>query len=61
MGFDYRVHYSHDSLPDDITQMTFATKNNMLQYGDILFLDVQKRPFNKIGCPYTGIYLDQFK
>ena len=35
--------------------LTFEMRNNLLQYGDILFLDAQNRPINKIGWPYIGI------
>jgi hypothetical protein len=35
--------------------MTLQMKKNILQYGDILFLDAQMRQYNKIGWPYIGI------
>jgi hypothetical protein len=35
--------------------MTLQMKKNLLQYGDILFLDAQMRQYNKIGWPYIGL------
>ena len=29
-------------------------KGMLLQYGDTLFLDAQKRQYNKMGWPYIG-------
>jgi hypothetical protein len=53
-GFDYRVHYDRDGCPDGIVWMTPDMKMNLLQYGKILFLDAQKRQFNKSNWPYIG-------
>ena len=53
-GFDYRVHYDRDGCPDGIVWMTPYMKMNLLQYGKILFLDAQKRQFNKSNWPYIG-------
>ena len=55
MGFDYRMHYNSEGLPDAIVWMTLQMKKNLLQYGDILFLDAQMRQYNKIGWPYIGL------
>ena len=41
VGFDYRIHYNSEGLPDAIVWMTLQMKKNLLQYGDILFLDCQ--------------------
>ena len=35
--------------------MTSQMRTNLIRYGDILFLDAQKRPFNQVGWPYIGI------
>ena len=53
-GFDYRVHYDVEGCPDGIVWMTPDMKMNLLQYGKILFLDAQKRQFNKSNWPYIG-------
>ncbi len=53
-GFDYRVHYDVEGCPDGIVWMTPDMKMNLLQYGKIIFLDAQKRQFNKSNWPYTG-------
>ena len=36
-GFDYRVLYADEGLPDGIVWMTLNMRKNLLQYGDILF------------------------
>ena len=38
-GFDYRVNYNNEGLPDDIVWMTFNMRNNLLQYGEMVVLD----------------------
>ena len=35
--------------------MTTEMKLNLIRYGYVLYLDAQKRPFNKVGWPYIGI------
>ena len=42
-GFDFRIHLDNDDTPDGIVWMTLTMKRMLLQYGDILFLDAQKR------------------
>ena len=39
VGFDYRIHYNSEGLPDAIVWMTLHIPKNLLQYGDIVFLD----------------------
>ena len=56
-NFDYEIHYGHDNKPDGIMYMTSQMKNNLIRFGDIFFLDAQKRAFNQIGWPYIGIVL----
>ena len=56
-GFDYEIHYAQDGYPDGIMFMTAQMKNNLMRYGDIMFLDSQNNSFNKIGWPYIGIAL----
>ena len=54
-GFDYRIH--HDSGTNDpigIVWMTPNMKCNWKQYGETLFLDMQKREVNKFGWAYFG-------
>ena len=56
-GFDYQIHYGLDGLPDCIVYITSEMRSNLLRYGDIFFLDAQKRAFNAMGWPYIGIAL----
>ena len=36
-GFDFKIHYNNDCLPDVIVFMTFAMRNNLIRFGDIFF------------------------
>ena len=53
-GFDFRMHLDEEDTPDGLVWMTVNMKRMLLQYGDILFLDAQKRQFNKMCWPYIG-------
>ena len=53
-GFDFRMHFDEDYAPDGIFWMTLTMRRTSLQYGDILFLDAQKRQYNKMCWPYIG-------
>ena len=53
-GFDYRVLYSTGGIPTAILYMTSRMRYNLLRYGNIMFLDGQKRRFNKLNWPYIG-------
>ena len=55
--FDYQIHYGLDGLPDCIMYITSEMRSNLLRYGDIFFLDAQKRAFNATGWPYIGMAL----
>ena len=54
IGFDFRIHFDEDETPDGLVWMSFTMKKRLLQYGDILYLDAQKRQYNKMGWPYIG-------
>ena len=41
-GTDFRVRYDECHLPDAIVWMTPFMKNNLVRYGDVLYLDAQK-------------------
>ena len=34
--------------------MTSKMRENLIRYGDIIFLDAQKRQYNKLCWPYIG-------
>ena len=53
-GFDFRMRFNEESLPIGIIWITHTMRKHVLQFGDILFLDAQKRQYNKICWPYIG-------
>ena len=53
-GFDYRIHFNEEHVPDGIVWTTKQMKENLIRYGDILFLDSQKRQYNNMCWPYIG-------
>ena len=56
-GLSYRLRYDENQLPDAIMWMTPDMKNNLIRYGDVMFLDAQKNEYNHFGWPYIGITL----
>ena len=54
IGFDYRVVVNDDGLPVCITWMTPQMRKDQIRFGDVLFLDAQKRQYNQWGFPYCG-------
>ena len=50
----YRVKYDLNNRPEAICWMLPEMHQDLLRYGDILFLDAQKRDMNKPGWPYIG-------
>ena len=53
-GFEYRMHFDNDGIPDGIVWMSLCMRKLLLRYGNILSLDAQKRQFNNMGWPYIG-------
>ena len=53
-GFDYRIHFNEEHVPDGIVWVTKEMKANLLRFGDVMFLDAQKRQYNKLCWPYIG-------
>ena len=47
-AFDFRIRFNSDHLPIGIVWMTHEMKRHLLQYGNIIFLDAQKRQYNKL-------------
>ena len=54
-GFDFCIHFDSENTPDGIVWMTLTTKWLLLQYGNIIFLDTQKRQYNKMCWSYIGL------
>ena len=53
-GFDYRILRSKTGLPTAIMYMTSRMRYNLLRYGNVMFIDGQKRKYNKLNWPYIG-------
>ena len=53
-GFDYRVLRSTTGNPTALLYMTSRMRYNLLRYGNIIFIDGQKRKYNKLNWPYIG-------
>ena len=53
-AFDFRIRFNSDHLPIGIVWMTHEMKRHLLQYGNIIFLDAQKREYNKLCWPYIA-------
>ena len=53
-GFDYRMHFDADGIPDGIVWMSLRMRKLLLRFRDILSLDTQKRQFNNMCLPYIG-------
>ena len=53
-GFDFRIRFGDDKVPIGLVWMTYPMRQHLLQYGDIMFLDAQKRQYNKLCWPYIG-------
>ena len=53
-GFDFRIRLNNDKLPVGLVWVTYTMRQRLLQYGDIIFLDAQKRQYNKLCWPYIG-------
>ena len=52
--FDYRIWFDDDNKPIGVAWMTPEMRNRLLRYGDVLFLDAQKRQYNKQNWVYIG-------
>ena len=53
-GFDYRVSRGNTGNPTALLYMTSRMRYNLLRYGNIIFIDGQKRKYNKLNWPYIG-------
>ena len=48
-GFDYRFKFDKKTCPDVIIFMTPIIYYNLIRFGGIVFLDVQKRQINEFS------------
>jgi len=54
IGFDFRIRLDAKHRPNGLVYMTPMMRSNLLRFGDILFLDAQKRGHNSYNWPYIG-------
>ena len=52
--FNYRIWFDSNSKPIGVCWITSDMRKRMLRHGQILFLDAQKRQYNKHGWVYIG-------
>lgn len=45
--FEYEIYYARNDYPDGIIYMSAQMKTKLIHYGDIMYLDSQKKSFNK--------------
>eukprot|EP00957_Ditylum_brightwellii_P044767 3395457-Ditylum_brightwellii.AAC.1 len=50
----YRIKHSKEGKPEAILWMLPEMREDLVFFGDILFLDAQKRDYNEPGWPYIG-------
>ena len=48
------MHFDEEDASDGMVWITLTMRRTLLQYGDIVFLDAQKRQYNKMCWPYIG-------
>ena len=53
-GFDYRVKYDDEKIPEGFVWMTPNMRYNLIRYHDNIYLDAQCRKFNTSGYPYIS-------
>ncbi len=54
-GVDFHVSRDEETgRPNGIVWMTTDMKERLIRYGRLLFLDFQKRQYNKVNWPYCG-------
>ena len=53
-AFDFRIRFNDEKLPIGLVWITYTMRQRLLKYGHVLFLDAQKRQYNKLCWPYIG-------
>lgn len=53
-GFDYRIKYDNNNQPEGLCWMSPEMRSDLLRYGNVIFLDAQKKQYNELGWPYIG-------
>ena len=53
-GFDFRILRGKAGNPTALLYMTSRMRYNLIRYGNIIFLDAQKRKYNTLNWPYIG-------
>jgi hypothetical protein len=53
-GLDYRIKLDSHGRPEAVCYILPKMRQDLLRFGDSLFLDSQKRQFNSMNWPYIG-------
>ena len=53
-GFDFRILRGKAGNPTALLYMTSRMRYNLIRFGNIMFIDAQKRKYNKLNWPYIG-------
>ena len=53
-GMDYRIKYDSEGRPEAVCYILPEMRQDLLRFGNILFLNSQKRQFNSMNWPYEG-------
>jgi hypothetical protein len=53
-GLDYRIKLDSMAWPEAVCYILPETRQDLLRFGDALFLDSQKRQFNAMNWPHIG-------
>ena len=53
-GFDFRILRGRAGNPTALLYMTSRMRYNLLRFGNIMFIDGQKRKYNQLNWPYIG-------
>ena len=53
-GFDFKIRLDQSHRPNAIMYMTPMMRSNLMRFGDLLFIDAQKRGHNSYNWPYIG-------
>ena len=48
------IRFNEDDIPDAIVYISSAMRENLIRYGDILFLGTQKKQCTKMCWPYIA-------
>jgi hypothetical protein len=62
-GFVFSVRFDYQGLPDAFMYMTPRMRMDLVQFGDVIFLNAQHQQFKSLGSPYISpvLHVDKGK